>query len=193
MAPTIRTVKEKIAWSYANLARAHSALDDGAIAYNRTHHIVRSRLFCGLMDGRMSMRSLYDDERIKLTVDQACSYCGSPNHLVIDHLIPRIKGGPDDADNLILACRSCNSSKGGRDMMDWLRGKGNFPSILLLRRYLKIVARYCERQGIMEAELVSAASFDLPFELSHLPEKFPPLPELKMWARAAASQINTSP
>jgi hypothetical protein len=29
MPPKIHTVREHVAWSYANLARAHAALDDG--------------------------------------------------------------------------------------------------------------------------------------------------------------------
>ncbi len=30
----------------------------------------------------------------------------------IDHVIPRSKGGTDDIDNLVLACRGCNFLKG---------------------------------------------------------------------------------
>lgn len=44
----------------------------------------------------------------------ACRYCGtrSPSvALEIDHVIPRIHGGTDDAWNLTAACRPCNSEK----------------------------------------------------------------------------------
>jgi hypothetical protein len=63
--PAIQTVREQIAWSYANLARAHAALMDGSDHYTRNHHIIRSRLFSGLLSGRMSIGSLYDDERLR--------------------------------------------------------------------------------------------------------------------------------
>jgi hypothetical protein len=33
----------------------------------------------------------------------------------VDHVIPRSKGGTDAPQNLVLACRSCNSSKGNRE------------------------------------------------------------------------------
>ena len=83
---------DHIAWSYANLARASSALKDGAASYKTVHHMVRAKLFKGLKTGEMAMRTLYYDERTKMTVPRACSYCGSEDNLSIDHLIPRIKG-----------------------------------------------------------------------------------------------------
>lgn len=178
----IVTVRDSIAWSYANLARAHAALNDGALVYGRTHHIIRSKLFAGLKSGRMAMGSIFDDERLKLTAEQACAYCGGRENLTVDHLVPRIRGGRDAADNLILACRSCNSSKGSKDLLDWMQSKGNFPSIFLLRRYLKIVARYCEQEALMEMEVAALRGRSLPFDIERLPYNFPPLPTLRLRA-----------
>jgi hypothetical protein len=181
MPPSIQTVREHIAWSYANLGRADAALKDKCTKYSRIHHIIRSRLFNGLVNDKMKMRSLYDDERIKMIAPQACYYCGSREKLSVDHLIPKIKGGADESDNLIWACRSCNSSKHGRDMLSWLISKGKFPAILLLRRYIKIVARYCDQRDLMDMNLQDVCDMDLPFDLRLLPYKYPPLPELKLW------------
>ena len=94
------TVREQIAFSYSNLARAHSALERAARKYATADYMIRAKLRRGLIDGAMSMRSLYDDERIKILAPQACYYCGSTNRLSVDHLIPRIRGGPDESDNL---------------------------------------------------------------------------------------------
>lgn len=44
----------------------------------------------------------------------ACRYCGSERNLSIDHVVPRIQGGSNELENLVVACRSCNSRKGGR-------------------------------------------------------------------------------
>ncbi len=44
--------------------------------------------------------------------DKVCIYCGSDQDLTIDHLIPLARGGPHCQDNLAVACRRCNSSKG---------------------------------------------------------------------------------
>ncbi|MEO2014840.1 MAG: HNH endonuclease signature motif containing protein [Fuerstiella sp.] len=181
-------MNDHIAWSYANLARADAALRDRFTKYQPVHHMIRARLFKGLKNGTMAMRSLYDDERIKMTVPNACYYCGSMDNPSIDHLIPRVKGGADDADNLIRACRSCNSSKHGRDMLDWMNGRNAFPSVLLLRRYLKLVARYCDEHELLLMTVPGGLRRDLPFDLSLVPHSFPPLSELTLWVQLSGGQ-----
>ena len=44
----------------------------------------------------------------------ACQYCGSPDDLTFDHLIPRSKGGRTTWENIVTACARCNLTKGGR-------------------------------------------------------------------------------
>jgi 5-methylcytosine-specific restriction endonuclease McrA len=43
----------------------------------------------------------------------ACVYCGCDNRktLTLDHVIPQSKGGKDAWDNLVTACKRCNSEK----------------------------------------------------------------------------------
>jgi 5-methylcytosine-specific restriction endonuclease McrA len=190
--PSISTVREHIAWSYANLARSHAALEGGVDKYGWVHHAIRQKLYTGLTTRRMSMGSLYDDERIKLTARQACYYCGSVDHLVVDHLIPRVKGGPDEADNLIWACRACNSSKQGKDMLAWMKIKAVFPPLLLLRRYTKIVARFCENHGHMEEDVARGPALQLPFDLGLLPTRFPPLSTLRLWVDSAPGAVDSA-
>lgn len=51
-----------------------------------------------------------------------CHYCGTaeaPMH--IDHYIPLALGGLTEADNLVIACERCNSSKGSRMPSEWKR------------------------------------------------------------------------
>ena len=66
-------------------------------------------------------------------------------------------------------------------MLSWFLGKGEFPTLLLLRRYLKIVARYCEDQGLLEMDFLELDNAKMPFDLQLLPTVFPPLDELKLW------------
>ena len=42
-----------------------------------------------------------------------CVYCGDNNRktLTLDHVIPQSKGGKDAWDNLVTACKKCNSEK----------------------------------------------------------------------------------
>ena len=42
-----------------------------------------------------------------------CQYCGSTAENV-DHVIPRSRGGPHEWDNVVAACRRCNSRKENR-------------------------------------------------------------------------------
>ena len=178
------TIREQIARSYANLARAHSALGRGARKYTTLDHMIRAKLQRGLIDGTMKMRSLYDDERIKMTTRQVCSYCGDTDRLCADHLIPKMRGGPDASDNLILACRRCNSSKGGRDLLEWMSARNRFPPLFLLRRYIKIIARYCEEHGRLDSALDRLDDESpMPFDVRMLPTRFPPLDELTMQAQ----------
>ena len=62
-----------------------------------------------------------------------CWYCGkelipsvvyqkgmdTTNFFHVDHVNARCKGGVDDLDNLVPACRSCNSSKRYKSVEEW--------------------------------------------------------------------------
>ena len=43
-----------------------------------------------------------------------CYYCGVKAKLTLEHLIAVKNDGTNAPDNLVLACQSCNSSKGDR-------------------------------------------------------------------------------
>ncbi len=111
----IETVRELIYWSYSNLAIAHSAVEKKQEKYAVFNFMIRAKLFKGLKDGSMNMRSIFDDEKIKLQTGQICNYCGSSEKLALDHIFPQKFGGKDEAENFIFSCKSCNSSKGKKD------------------------------------------------------------------------------
>ncbi|MBD2713058.1 HNH endonuclease [Limnospira platensis] len=174
------TFQEKIFWSYANLAMAHSALTAGQTGYNRVNYMIRSKLYKGLMTGTMDFRSLFDDEKIKLHSGPQCSYCGSEGPLALDHVMPKVMGGIDTGDNLLHACRSCNSSKGGKDLMAWMTSQNNFPPLMILRRYLKLVLAHARKENLLQLSTEELLTRNLPFDPTQLPIKFPPLSELKL-------------
>lgn len=51
--------------------------------------------------------------------DFKCAYCNAEANLTMDHVIPILCGGKTTASNIIPACKSCNSSKGANDMIEW--------------------------------------------------------------------------
>ena len=52
--------------------------------------------------------------------DERCIYCGSDKNLTLDHLTPLARGGAHAQDNLAVACRSCNDSKGAKTHREFL-------------------------------------------------------------------------
>ena len=175
----ITTVGELLHWSYANLAMAHSAVTTKTETYGRKQFMIRSRLYAGLTKQTMNIGPLADDERLKMVLPQACCYCGSQECLSIDHLIPTKRGGANTGDNLVWACRSCNSSKCARDALEWLAARNQFPPILLLRRYIKLAIEMSRERNVMNVAL--AAEPELPFSLSAIPTIFPRPSELTLW------------
>jgi len=175
----ITTVGESLHWCYANLAMAHSAVAANAEKYGRTHFMIRARLYAGLNKKTMSIGALAEDERLKMILPQACCYCGSRNFLSVDHLIPTKRGGANLGENLVWACRSCNSSKCARDALEWLAERNQFPALLLLRRYLKLAIQVCRERNLLDTPLTMAP--ELPFVLAAIPRAYPNPSELRLW------------
>jgi len=60
---------------------------------------------------RLSKRELFRRD------NYTCQYCGMrTTHLTIDHVIPRHRGGNYSWSNLVSACATCNTKKGGRTL-----------------------------------------------------------------------------
>ncbi len=182
----VHTVGELLHWSYANLAMAHAAVTDGSPRFGARHFAIRSRLYAGLRNDSLQIGLLAEDERLKMVLPQACCYCGSTEKLAADHLIPRKRGGPDRGDNLVWACRACNSSKGASDALEWYARRGEFPPLLVLRRYLKLALELCTASGVLQHPIASSPS--LPVTLSAIPISFPRPSELRLWVAPIASQ-----
>ncbi len=175
----IETVGDSLFWSYANLGMAHAAVENAATSYGPMHYAIRNRLYTGLKRGTLEMWPLVADERLKMVLPQACAYCGSPESLAADHLIPRKRGGADRGENLVWACRSCNGSKGAEDVLVWLARRGEFPPLLLLRRYLKLAVAHGREVGALPLPL--SDGIPVPFEIAAVPHRYPAPERLRLW------------
>ena len=64
---------------------------------------------------RLPHRQAYrDPEYLSVPLSGYCAACGVVEDLTRDHIVPLIKGGTNDASNIRLLCRECNSVKGAR-------------------------------------------------------------------------------
>ena len=53
--------------------------------------------------------------RLRLCGRQSsCAYCYDAVAPQVDHVLPLVRGGGNDVDNLVYACAGCNGSKGDR-------------------------------------------------------------------------------
>ena len=59
-------------------------------------------------------------DSIKARDGYQCVYCGSTEHLTIDHVRPRSMGGATNSQNCVTACRSCNQAKGSMQLSEFL-------------------------------------------------------------------------
>lgn len=178
------TLGELIYWSYSNLAMAHAGLEKNHLKYNTFHYVIRAKLFKGLKDGSMNIRSLFDDEKVKMNTGNICNYCGSSIKLSLDHMIPKFINGQETADNLVVACQLCNSSKGKKDVFEWAHQKNTLLPLMVIRRYLKLIYLYSTEQDILHINITDLKNYNLPFKPEFIPTSFPSPEKL---------QINVSP
>lgn len=73
---------------------------------------------------RKSQRQI--DNRMQWAVfkrdNYTCRYCGRDGiPLTVDHVITWEEGGPTIIDNLVTACRSCNSDRGTIPYIEWIK------------------------------------------------------------------------
>lgn len=80
-----------------------------------------------------------------------CIYCGGPlpgDSDQGDHVVPTARGGPNGFENWAPCCRSCNSSKGTRDLLDWK--PFNTVALDVLVIYCRVMFQLLEREGRLD-------------------------------------------
>ena len=60
--------------------------------------------------------------------DHKCGYCGD-EATSLDHIIPRFKSGSSNRNNLIPACRRCNSNKASTNVDEWYSQQSFYCSV----------------------------------------------------------------
>jgi hypothetical protein len=141
--PYVRTIREEILYEYAKLISrsAYGTLQRGFITDR----------FKKLRDGEINISDTIREWEREQQLPKECVFCGSKNGLTTDHLIPHNRGGDDSADNLVLACQSCNSSRSDKGIFEWLGlKKKDELHRLVAGKYLKQLFRVHEEAGLFK-------------------------------------------
>jgi hypothetical protein len=85
----------------------------------------------------------------------ACVWCGRElwlghRDLSVEHVVPRLKGGPAWAENEVAACRSCNRARGHAGPVQWLdacEARGLRPDRARIARRLAELRRAIGERG----------------------------------------------
>lgn len=140
----VKSIRDLIFYQYAKII-ASSAEISG-------YRFIMSKMK-QLYSGEIKMSAILRELKMQmLSEDKCCEYCGAQENLSWDHLIPRAKNGPDTADNHVLACKSCNSSKGSKGIYEWygISRKDELPRVVA-GKYLKLLYEIHEKNKTLEA------------------------------------------
>ncbi len=66
--------------------------------------------------------------------DHRCAYCRKRGKMTIDHIVPVSRGGANDIENVVSACKACNDRKNNVPLGVFLERQG-VPWAEFVRRY----------------------------------------------------------
>ncbi len=148
----VKTIRDEIFWQYAKLISKSAGLGINARAF-------QMKKFKQLQSGEIKWSTAIREWLKEKEKAGECIYCGSKTRLSVEHILPKCRNGPDRADNAIMVCRDCNSSKGDKRLFEWfgLEKKDIIPRIAE-GKYLKLLYELHEKAGtlnINKKELIS--------------------------------------
>jgi hypothetical protein len=140
--PYVKSIREEILYEYAKLISrsAYGSLERGFITDR----------FMKLRANEITISDTIREWEREQELPKLCVFCGTKDDLSTDHLIPKNRGGDDTADNLVLACKSCNASRGDKGVFEWLglEKKDNLHR-LVAGKYLKQLLKVHEAAGTL--------------------------------------------
>lgn len=180
----LNTVGDCIFWSYSALSISRetiSRIRSGETdPFPRGRTVATAYLMERYLDGRKKISNMDRDDRLAQSGLRTCAHCGSqaPKYHW-DHLIPtnRLQGGFIPL-NQVLSCPTCNLARGKKDLLQWHRERQTFPTLAILRRYLKLCYTSAIQHHWMDLPKAEAAPAGLPFDPLAMPRKLPAIEDL---------------
>jgi hypothetical protein len=142
----VKTINDEILYEYAKLISRS--------AYGNLERAFITDRYQKLKNGSIRISDTIREWEREQTLPKECVYCGSNEELSTDHLIPKNRGGDDSADNLVLSCKKCNSSKGDKGVFEWLglKEKDNLHR-LVAGKYLKQLLKIHQEKGTLNISI----------------------------------------
>ena len=145
----VRTVREIIYYQYAKIISASSGFGKG------NYGMIMTR-WKQLVGGEIQWSSSVREWLKEREVASQCIYCGEEGALTVEHILPRCCGGEDIPENVVMVCKRCNSSKGGKRLYEWrgLEAKDTHHRIAE-GKYLKYLYALHEKKGTLDEDDVT--------------------------------------
>ena len=139
--------------------------------------MIREKALKAYKEGRWNIHDLLEINIVKIMENDYCWYCGKSmesSHLTKDHVFPKIKGGKNCIDNIIMVCKTCNSSKGKMNLFEWYNDiRNEWPPISVWVHYMKNIYIYSTENGLMDKSFEDLNAMDLPFKWQYIPLDYP--------------------
>src|SRR3989344_5430455 len=137
--PYIKTVRDLIFYQYAKIMATSAGFskEKNKVSYYR---FIMDRVK-KLKSGDIKISNILRELKKQMTAcEKCCEFCGAKENLSFDHLIPLSRGGSDNIENQVLACKSCNSSKGNKGLYAWYgEARKDELSRVVAGKYLKLL------------------------------------------------------
>jgi len=140
----VKTIKEEIYYQYAKIISESAG-------YGKQDYRMIMGTWKKLCSGEMCWSNSIHEWIKEMEIPGRCIYCGEEKNLTVEHLLPRCCGGEDAPENVIMVCKSCNSSKGGKRLYEWrgLDAKDKFNHIAE-GKYLKYLYSLHQKDGTLD-------------------------------------------
>ena len=144
--PAVKSVRQLIYWQYAKIISESSG-------FGKTSYGMIMKKYMQLKTGEIHWSTAVREWRLERGTGDTCIYCGEQSQLTVEHILPRSKGGEDIPENVVMVCKSCNSSKGAKRLYEWrgLEAKDQFHRIAE-GKYLKYLYSLHEKRGTLDVD-----------------------------------------
>jgi hypothetical protein len=103
------------------------------------------RQYCG---GVLTVREWRE---LQAAFEHRCAYCGATHSkLIPEHVEALSRGGEDERENIVPACRSCNCSKADLMLLEWVFAQhGPCERVAFCNRYADGYTYFDKRAGLL--------------------------------------------